>query len=285
VALVGFPNAGKSTLISRISAARPKIADYPFTTLEPHLGVVSVEPGAAPPGSPPPVSDFVVADVPGLVEGASEGRGLGHRFLRHIERARVLAILIDLAPDEGRPIDYQLEVLLAELGRHQPALLARPRLVVGSRVDLRRPAETPEISGELAATAEALAGGETAGAAVVSAVTGRGVAGLVGRLAALVGEARAAEQAEAGQRRRAPAVLRPAPEGVTVERVNGELVVRGRAAERAVALSDLTDLDALEVVRRRLRRLGVDRALARAGARDGDPVRVGSMSFTYHTDS
>jgi GTP-binding protein len=120
---------------------------------------------------------------------------------------------------------------------------------------------------------------------VVSAVTGSGVRELVGRLAALVGEARAVEATESGGSRRAPAVLRPAPEGVSVERVDGELVVHGRAAERAVALSDLTDADALEVVWRRLRRLGVDRALARAGARDGDPVRVGSMSFTYHPDS
>src|SRR5205823_14209362 len=122
VALVGFPNAGKSTLISVISAATPKIADYPFTTLEPHLGVVRYD-----------EHDFVVADIPGLIEGASEGRGLGHQFLRHIERARVLLVLLDLAPADARPPAEQCDVLLRELGRYRPELLERPRMVVGTK--------------------------------------------------------------------------------------------------------------------------------------------------------
>src|SRR3954463_14149600 len=128
VALVGFPNAGKSTLISRISAAKPKIADYPFTTLEPHLGVVRFGGG-----------DFVVADIPGLIEGASEGRGLGHQFLRHIERARVLLVLVDLPSAEGRLPADQEKILLEELGRYRPDLLERPRLVVGSKADAAPP--------------------------------------------------------------------------------------------------------------------------------------------------
>ena len=128
VALVGFPNAGKSTLISTISAAKPKIADYPFTTLEPHLGVVRV--GGAHDGT-----EFVVADVPGLVEGAAEGRGLGHRFLRHIERARVLVVLLDLGAPlaAGASPSAQLRVLLDELGAYRHELLQRPRLVVGEQ--------------------------------------------------------------------------------------------------------------------------------------------------------
>src|SRR5262249_45003228 len=109
VALVGFPNVGKSTLIARISAARPKIADYPFTTLDPNLGVVRLADG----------SEYVVADIPGLIEGAAEGRGLGLQFLRHIERARVLVLLLDLAVDTALPDpDEQERVLLAELGRY-----------------------------------------------------------------------------------------------------------------------------------------------------------------------
>ncbi|MST31386.1 GTPase ObgE, partial [Acidimicrobiaceae bacterium USS-CC1] len=124
VALVGFPNAGKSTLISRISAAKPKIADYPFTTLEPHLGVVRFDD-----------QEYVVADIPGLIEGASEGRGLGHQFLRHIERARVLVVLCDLSAADGRPPGEQRDVLLRELRGYRPDLLDRPRLVVGSKLD------------------------------------------------------------------------------------------------------------------------------------------------------
>ncbi len=126
VALVGLPNVGKSTLISRISAAKPKIADYPFTTLEPHLGVVRAG----------DESDFTVADIPGLVEGAAEGKGLGHRFLRHITRARVLVVLVELDPVTGIAPAEQLRVLLDELGRYQPDLLDRPRVVVGSKADM-----------------------------------------------------------------------------------------------------------------------------------------------------
>jgi len=255
VALVGFPNAGKSTLISRISAARPKIADYPFTTLEPHLGVVRV-------GRAGDETDFVVADVPGLVEGAAEGRGLGHRFLRHIERARVLVILVDLASAEGRSPVEQERVLLDELGRYRPELLERPRVVVGSKADV----------GEEGAQGPAM---------VVSAVTGEGVAALTGELARLVAEARAAEPAEGG----GVVIHRPVPEGVEVQRADdGSFVVGGRAALRAVALSDLTDDEAVDYVQERLRRLGVERALVRAGVREGDTVHLGALTFTYHRD-
>jgi len=267
VALVGLPNAGKSTLISRISAAKPKIADYPFTTLEPHLGVVRM-------GRPGDETEFVVADVPGLVEGAAEGRGLGHRFLRHVERARVLVVLLDVASLESRTPAEQHRVLLEELGRYRPELLDRPRLVVESKADLLGPpqgGEEPDL-------------GDDRPALRVSAVTGEGVDELVGRLAALVAEARDAEVAAA----QAPIVVHR-PLGDTETRVSrlddGSFVVDGRAALRAVALSDLTDEDALALVLERLHRLGVERALRRAGIRDGDTVHVGGLSFTYESDA
>ncbi|MGH9293118.1 MAG: GTPase ObgE [Acidimicrobiales bacterium] len=262
VALVGFPNAGKSTLVSRVSAARPKIAGYPFTTLVPHLGVV--EPAGR--GTAGDGSQFVIADVPGLVEGAAEGRGLGHRFLRHVERARVLVILADLAEDSGRSPSDQVSVLLEELRRYRPELLARPRVVVGSRADALTSAR-PEPSSY---------GAEVA----ISAVTGEGLAALVGRLASLVQGARAAEP----RPRSSPVVHRPAAEGVLVVKQGGAFVVSGREALRAVAVSDLTDLDALAHVQRRLRRIGVDRALRRAGARDGDEVRIGELVFSFEPD-
>jgi GTP-binding protein len=266
VALVGFPNAGKSTLISTVSAAKPKIADYPFTTLEPHLGVVRV-------GGTNDGTDLVMADIPGLVEGAAGGRGLGHQFLRHIERARVLVVLLDLGAPlvGGEPAADQLRVLLAELGAYRPELLERPRVVAGSKADL--------VAG----------GGDAAGEAVcdlvVSAATGAGVDELVGRLAVVVREARAEAAAGLAVGTGEVVVHRPLPEGVDVQRAGaGAWLVVGRAAERAVALSDLTDAGAQAEAVRRLRRLGVDRALSRAGARDGDEVTVGSMTFTWGED-
>jgi GTP-binding protein len=259
VAIVGFPNVGKSTLISSVSAAKPKIADYPFTTLEPHLGVVTVPGGS---GTDPGM-DFVLADIPGLVEGAAEGKGLGHEFLRHIERARVLLVLLDLAATGGVAAATQLEVLLAELGRYQPDLLVRPRLVVGSKADLIADRDE-EVAIDLA----------------ISAATGEGVQTLVGRLAELVVAARAEIVPAA---RAAIVIHRPFPEQITAQRLEpGVFEIVGRSAERAIGLSDLTDDQALDVVLGRLRRLGVDRVLARAGAHDGDEVRIGELSFTWY---
>jgi GTPase len=250
VALIGFPNAGKSTLISRISAAKPKIADYPFTTLEPNLGVVRVDDR----------TEIVVADIPGLIEGASEGRGLGHQFLRHVERARVLCVLVDLAPVDDHTPREQLEVLLHELGSYRPELLTRPRLVVGSKAEVASFGPLPDTQ-------------------AISSMTGEGLDVLVGRLATLVADARAAEPERASR-----VVHRPAATGVSVERIDDVLVVHGRAAQRAVALSDITTPNAIEYVRHRLTSLGVDKALRRAGARRGDTVQIGSVEFEYEED-
>ena len=252
VAIIGMPNAGKSTFISRVSAAKPKIADYPFTTLEPNLGVVRIDDEL----------ELVLADIPGLVRGAAEGRGLGHRFLRHIERARVLLVLIDLSDLAELSPDEQLGVLLGELGRYRPELVERPRLVVGSRADV--------------------APGCDFGAGRLSSVTGEGVSEVLGTLARMVDEARRAEPVV-----EAPVVHRPlaAAEDMRISRGDdGSWVVRGRAALRAVALNDLTDSQALAYAQDRLRGLGVDRALARAGAATGDMVRVGDFTFEYRDD-
>jgi len=244
-ALIGFPNAGKSTLISAISAAKPKIANYPFTTLEPHLGVVRWRD-----------REFVLADMPGLIEGAAEGRGLGHQFLRHIERARVLIVLCDLAPDDGRAPDEQARVLLDELRRYRPDLLDRPRVIVGSKADVA----TEPFDG-----------------LAVSAVTRDGLDEFVSQVAVLVDEARNAEGEPEPF-----VVLRPAEQGFSVVREGSHSWrVRGRPAERAVALADVTTADAIAYVQQRLRRMGVERALARAGARDGDVVRIGTVELTY----
>lgn len=246
VALVGFPNVGKSTLISVISAARPKIANYPFTTLEPNLGVVSIDDD----------TNFVVADIPGLIEGASEGRGLGHQFLRHIERARVLCMMVDLAPDHDTPPDEQERILLDELGSYQPELLERPRLTVGTKADM---AVFPWD-------------GES-----ISAITHQGVRALVGRLATLVAEARAAQPDEPGI-----VIIRPDVEGARVERLGDhEFRLVGRQVERVVALNDVTTPEALSYIDHQLERLGVPKMLAKVGAAEGDVVWIASFSFEY----
>jgi GTP-binding protein len=259
VALIGFPNVGKSTLISRISAARPKIADYPFTTLVPNLGVVRVGNRSSRPGD---ATEFVVADIPGLIEGAAEGRGLGHDFLRHVERARVLCVLLDLSELAPRPPEEQLEVLLGELGDYQADLLTRPRVIVGSKGDV--------------------AAYEMEGVATISAVTGEGLDPLVGHLARLVTEARHSE-VEALEHE--VVIHRPVPEEISVERESPDhWRVEGRAARRAVRFQDLTDDQALAEIVHRLKELGVDRLLTRAGVRDGDVVTIGVLTFEWWRD-
>jgi GTP-binding protein len=257
-ALVGFPNAGKSTLISSVSAAKPKIADYPFTTLEPHLGVVRFQD-----------HEFVLADIPGLVEGAAEGRGLGHTFLRHVERARVLVILLDLASTEGRTATEQREVLLAELERYRPELLERPRLVVANKADVAPGGDDAELDD---------AGFDDGGADLrISAVTRAGLDELLGRLGTLIDGARAVEPEGEGF-----VVLRPEETGFSVTRDDdGSWRIHGRAAERVVAMADLTNHEAVAYVQERFRRMGVERALHRAGAREGDLVRVGPVVLEY----
>ena len=248
-AIIGFPNAGKSTLISRISAAKSKVADYPFTTLEPHLGVVRFG-----------EHEFTVADIPGLIEGASLGRGLGLQFLKHVERARVLLVLVDLVDCERSPEDQE-RILMRELESYNSELVARPRLVVGSKADAVPPAvdwNGPRIS----------------------AVTGEGLDEMLGGLARIIDDARSALP-EPDQF----VVHRLVPEGVTVQRNDdGVLVVAGREVQRAVALNDITNDEAFAYMNQRLEKLGVFKALMKGGARAGDRVRIGELTFDYDPD-
>ncbi len=255
VALVGFPNAGKSTLISVISRAKPKIADYPFTTLEPNLGVVRLD----------DENEFVVADIPGLIEGAADGHGLGHQFLRHIERARVLVYLLDLSSVDGEPPLRQLEVLRNEVGSYQPDLLDRPSIVVGSKADVLTPDDWG-IEDELDH--------------VISSVDRTGLQPMLWDLATKVKESRSTEDEFDGF-----TIHRPEALGVEIVRDDdGAYRVLGRQAERAVALSDMTDPVALDYARSRLEGAGVDKALKKAGLVDGDIVRIAEFEFEYEVD-
>lgn len=249
-ALIGFPNAGKSTLISVVSAAKPKIADYPFTTLQPNLGVVDAD-----------GREFVLADIPGLIEGAAEGRGLGHEFLRHTERARALVVLLDPSPLQPVLPARQLEILVDELERYSAELAARPRLVVIGKADL------PEAADAAAEIADAL---------TVSALTGEGLPAFLHATADLV------ELAERSAPDRPGYVLhRPVEVPFTIRRDGDVWVVEGVAARRAVAFADLTNPEAADLAASRLGRMGVDRALAEAGAEPGDDVRIGDLTFEY----
>jgi GTP-binding protein len=255
VGLVGFPNAGKSTLIARISAARPKIADYPFTTLTPNLGVVRRD-----------GDSFVVADIPGLVPGAHEGRGLGDRFLRHVSRAAVLVFLIDLAAMDRDPT-LDLEVLQAELAAFDPELVSRPSLVVAAKVDVGGDRLDDVI-------------GKIPDALPISAVTGKGIDQFVATLGDAVSRARATSPAAVGYVRH---VVRDDP--IRVAKENGAWRVRGRRAERAVATTDLDNDEAVARLQRRLIQMGVEARLAEAGARRGDEVRIGDAAFDWEPDS
>jgi GTPase len=250
VALVGFPNAGKSTFISTVSAAKPKIANYPFTTLEPHLGVVRVD----------ETTEFVMADIPGLIEGASEGKGLGHQFLRHIERARVLCYLIDLVALDGIEPEEQLEILQREVENYSPELMSRPYLIVGTKTDSVS-AETVEQWPHIS----------------MSSITTQNVRQVVNALAQAVGEARQQEPTH-----EATIIMRPEPEHSWVEKLgDNEYRVHGRGAERAVALNDVTTPEALNYIDGRLAKLGVPKLLTRAGVIEGDVVWIAEFSFEF----
>lgn len=246
--LVGLPNAGKSTLLAALTAARPKIADYPFTTLTPNLGVADAE-----------GRRYVVADVPGLIEGASEGRGLGHRFLRHVTRCRGLVLVVDLAAPDPTG---DLRTLRAELLAYDQALALRPSIVAGTKTDLAPGSDPAALLG--------------AGAIGVSAVTGDGLDRLRERLRGLVEEA-----AAAAEDRGAYVVLRPARPRFTVRREGERFRVIGRGVERLVAEADLEDPQRLARLQRRLVKEGVERELAAAGARRGDEVVIGSIAFEF----
>jgi GTPase len=263
VGLVGLPNAGKSTLLAAVTAAQPRIADYPFTTLEPNLGVMDL--GDEDERRP------TIADVPGLIEGASSGAGLGHAFLRHVERTRILVHVID---GSSRDPEWDYDVIREELRAHDPALLAKPMLVAFNKMDL--PAAQAAWPAFRRARAE-----EEVHTVAISADLGDGIDGFRGRVAQLLPDA--AELAEP-----------PEPSGVVVHRieamsdgfrieldVDGVIRVRGQRIERTAAQTNFDVEESAERFQRELARLGIDRELRRAGITAGDPVRIGSVELEW----
>jgi len=258
VGIVGLPNAGKSTLLARISAARPKIDDYPFTTLTPNLGVVMLD----------RFRTLTVADIPGLIEGAAAGKGLGHDFLRHIERTKVLLFLIDLGDPDPAATRAILE---GELAEHSPVFAQRSKVVALNKVDIT----------ENRAQYEAVAS-QFDEAFLISGANGEGVAALLEHLWATVDRVR---KDEAGE----PAPVQPAGEYVyeapyTIEQTPTGFRVDGRNVMRSVQMTNFDNESAVRHLHDRLRKMGLLGALKRMGAKAGDTIIVGDVELEYQAD-
>jgi GTP-binding protein len=261
IGLVGAPNAGKSTLLAALTAATPEVGSYPFTTTQPNLGVIELDEERR----------AVIADLPGLIEGASEGRGLGHAFLRHVERTRVLVAVVDgAAPD---PVGEWRSVA-NELGEHDPALLLRPMPMVVTKQDL------PEVHARWPAVRRAL---RSSGAQpiAVSAHAGSGLAELRRALDGALTEAdrRAGAQPAAGAVRLHR--FDPLDAGWQVIAEADGLRVRGRRIETTAARTDFDNEESRDRFQRTLERLGIDAELRRQGAREGTMVRIGSVELEW----
>jgi GTP-binding protein len=262
--LIGVPNAGKSTLLSVMSAARPKIADYPFTTLVPNLGVVEAGDYT-----------FVAADIPGLIEGAHAGVGLGHEFLRHIERTLVLLHVVDgSAPDA---VDVFRQVL-EELVLYDPGLGEKPQIVVVNKMDLpEAEAQWPELQQTFTEM-----GYETY---AISAATNQGLAPLIYRTAELVREqsAKRIDEEREAESEAAVITIKPHPDHFEIERRRKTFYVHGETVERLAVMTNTESAEAMHRLDQRLKRMGVFTALEQAGIEDGAKVRIGDVELVWDT--
>ncbi len=257
VGLVGLPNAGKSTLLSRVTAAKPKIADYPFTTITPNLGVVELD----------AFRTLTMADIPGIIEGAAEGKGLGHDFLRHIERTKVLLYVVDAGDEEP---ESTLRMLESELAAHSPVFADRPKIVALNKIDIP---ENRLRAGEFLRT-------HPDGYAI-SAVTGEGVPAVLERAWSVVERLRRqqtddAEEPEEGEYTYASPY--------TIARESGGFRVEGKPVLRAVAMTDFENDEAVSYLQNKLRRMGLFKALKRLGAKAGEPIYIGDTELEYRPE-
>jgi len=260
VGLVGFPNAGKSTFLSSVSAARPKVADYPFTTLSPNLGVVDMA----------GIEPFVIADIPGLIGGAHEGVGLGHEFLRHVERTRLLIHLVDAASVDGRNPLADYRQINEELRLYDQKLANLVQVVAANKIDL------PQAAEGLALLRQELGAEHVM---PISAVTGEGVRELLRRVAKLL-----LELPEPILTEEEPPVLTPSPEDaeiITITRENEAFVLHGPKLEKLVAMTDFNNEDGVKRFQRIFRLRGHEDALRAAGVKNGDTVKIRNLEFTF----
>ena len=263
VGLVGYPNAGKSTLLARTSAATPKIASYPFTTLIPNLGVVRID----------REQNFVLADIPGLIEGAHKGSGLGHQFLRHIERTRMLIHVIDLSATDGRDPIEDYEQLNLELGHYNPMLTDLPQLIALNKTDIPK----AEVN-----IARVQAYFDKRKVFPISAITGDGVDELMQQAYCSLQYLETKARKETETTITFEDVLPPEPrERFELNKTQKGFVVSGDEPRRAVVMTDMENEQALMLLFRKLKKMGVINALIRASVKEGDTILIDEFEFTY----
>jgi GTP-binding protein len=262
VGLVGFPNAGKSTILSIVSAAEPKIADYPFTTLEPNLGVVRIEEGKS----------FVMADIPGLIEGAHEGVGLGHEFLRHIERTRLLLHVVDVAAVDGRDPVSDFDTINEELKKYNPKLSEKPQIIAANKIDL------PEGQDNLEEFKKYV---EAKGFSVfpLSAATNKGIKELVSHIAAKLDELPATNLSI--EEEEEVVYIAEEEEPFTVRKEGDIFIVEGNWIRKVLGSTNFDVYESLQYFQRSLKAKGVIEELEAQGINEGDTVRIYDFEFEY----
>jgi len=263
VGLIGFPNVGKSTILSMVTSAKPKIADYHFTTLEPNLGVVKTEYG----------DSFVIADIPGIIEGASEGVGLGLQFLRHIERTRLLLHVIDVSGTEERNPVEDFKAINKELKKYSEKLSARTQIIVANKVDSM---QDESLYNEL----EKLAKKNEEKIYKVSAATGQGLKELFKDVAEIIKTLPKEEIADNEERK--VYTLQEKKHGFEIEQKDGEFIVSGPDVDRLMARVNLAENESLYYFQKMLNNLGIEAALKNAGVQEGDTVRFNDWEFAWY---
>ncbi len=264
VGLVGFPSVGKSTLLSVVSRARPEIADYHFTTIVPNLGVVQVKDGRS----------FVMADLPGLIEGASQGKGLGHQFLRHIERCRVIVHVIDMGAVDGRDPYEDYCTINEELGQYQYRLLERPQIVVANKIDEEGAEENLKRFKEKV--------GDDVKVYPISAIIHEGVDQVLYAVADALENAPKFDQEEIQENTVVYTMKEEEAPFVVHNLGNGQWNITGKKIERLVSMTSLVSDDAIKRLSIKMRNMGIDEALRQAGAQDGDIVSILDFEFEFY---
>lgn len=263
VGLLGFPNVGKSTILSAVTSARPKIADYHFTTLEPNLGVVKTEYG----------DSFVIADIPGIIEGASEGIGLGLKFLRHIERTRLLLHVIDVSGTEGRNPVQDFKTINKELEKYSKKLSTRKQIIVANKIDAM---QDESLFTEL----EEMAKKKEIPIYKISAATGEGLKELFKNVSKELKLLPKEEIVDAEER--VVYTLKEDEKGFEINKIDGEFVVSGPDVDRLMSRVNLADNESLYYFQKMLVNLGIDAALRNAGVKDGETIRFNDWEFAWY---